>query len=336
MSLKSIAKLSLAWPFISFYWARQKAEQHWVNKCKKWNLPPDVGQVARLSILPLIDWYAARDGLATEPGVSYLVKTDSSTILFDLGYNKLKEHPSPLLRNMGSLGVGFEDIDTIVISHPHADHIGGDINQLKRTFSPSSRPVDLSRQAIFLPPGMSHPDYNTMQVVRPIKIAKGVISTGPIYSAQFILGNTLFPMGITPEQALVVDVKSKGVVIIVGCGHQGLPRILELVDQLFKKPIYGIIGGLHFPVTGSRMTALDGKLQVQRHFGTGKLPWRPITKQEVLSNISALKSYNPSIVSLSAHDSCDWSIDAFKDAFGPGYRDLKVGQEIKISSRSKK
>src|SRR6516162_3322103 len=35
-----------------------------------------------LEVLPLIDWYAAREDLETESGVSYLVQADDTTILF--------------------------------------------------------------------------------------------------------------------------------------------------------------------------------------------------------------------------------------------------------------
>ncbi|MEA3223531.1 MAG: MBL fold metallo-hydrolase [Thermodesulfobacteriota bacterium] len=328
--IKGMLGIAFLWPFISFYWGRQKADAFWEEKCKEWSLPKGIGTTKGLRVLPLIDWYTKDKNLATEPGVSYLIKTEKDAILFDLGYNVHNEHPSPLLRNMSRLGISLDDINAIVISHPHVDHIGGMKNQLKKTFSLTNDYIDLSDKDIFLPPGMSRSDLNTMQVYKPIKIAKGVISTGPIYSSQFLIGNTLFPMGITPEQALVVDVKDKGLIILVGCGHQGLDRILQLVDQLYKKPIYGVIGGLHFPVTKSRISKFGGKFQVQQYLGTGKLPWDPITKEEVMAQISNLKSYNPSLVSLSAHDSCDWSIEAFKDAFGPCYKELLVGEEIQI------
>lgn len=329
MILKAMAGILGLWPFIGFYWGKQKADIFWEEKCKAWSLPKGIGTTESLTILPLIDWYTKNGELTGEPGVSYLIKTDHNTILFDLGFNEHNEHPSPLLRNMSKLGISLDDIDTLVISHPHMDHVGGIKNQFKKTFSLSKEYVDLSDKVIFLPPGMTHPDFNVIQVHRPIRIARGVISTGPIYRSIF-LGGGLFPMGFTPEQALAINVKDKGTVIIVGCGHQGLDRILELVHQLFNKSIYGIIGGLHFPVTESRISKLDGKIQGQKLFGTGKLPWDPITKEEVMSQISNLKSYKPSLVSLSAHDSCDWSIETFKEEFGPNYRELVVGQKITI------
>ena len=64
-----------------------------------YNKLPDIGSVKNLSILPLVDFYADDSQLKTEPGVSYLIKADDTTILMDVGFNKKKEHPSPLIHN---------------------------------------------------------------------------------------------------------------------------------------------------------------------------------------------------------------------------------------------
>ncbi len=50
--------------------------------------------VKMLEVLPLVDWYAARDNLKTESGVSYLVQADDTTFLFDLGLNRNDEKTS--------------------------------------------------------------------------------------------------------------------------------------------------------------------------------------------------------------------------------------------------
>jgi hypothetical protein len=81
--------------------------------------------VKMFTVLPLIDWYAARDDLETESGVSYLVQADDTTILFDLGLNRKDKKEPPLLRNMERLGIDPADIDFVVLSHPHGDHAGG-------------------------------------------------------------------------------------------------------------------------------------------------------------------------------------------------------------------
>ena len=74
----------------------------------------------------MIDWQTANEYLMGEAGVSYLIKTDQSTILFDLGLNGKQSDPSPLLHNMKHIGVAVDDFDAIVvISHNHRDHVGG-------------------------------------------------------------------------------------------------------------------------------------------------------------------------------------------------------------------
>ncbi len=92
----------------------------------------DIGSVKNLSILPLIDFHTDNDKLKTEPGVSYLIKADDTTILMDVGFNKKKEHPSPLLQNIKTLGVSLNDVDLMFISHRHLDHVGGMQEQKKK------------------------------------------------------------------------------------------------------------------------------------------------------------------------------------------------------------
>jgi len=64
--------------------------------------------------------------------------------------------------------------------------------------------------------------------------------------------------------------------------------------------------------------------------GTGKLPWKPITMEELKQNIEFLKKRNPKIVALSAHDSSEVSLKAFHDEFPKVIRDINVGERIII------
>jgi hypothetical protein len=92
----------------------------------------DPGAVRALRVLPLIDWYEARDDLEAEGGVSYLVQADGTTILLDLGLNYRGGDRPPLLRNMARLELDPADVDFVVVSHPHLDHMGGMRNQLAK------------------------------------------------------------------------------------------------------------------------------------------------------------------------------------------------------------
>ncbi|MDD2353216.1 MAG: MBL fold metallo-hydrolase, partial [Atribacterota bacterium] len=57
--------------------------------------------------------------LIAEWGLSFLLKTEDSTILFDVGRN------ISACYNAQMLGINLNTIDKIVLSHSHPDHTGG-------------------------------------------------------------------------------------------------------------------------------------------------------------------------------------------------------------------
>ena len=283
------------------------------------------GTVKALSILPLIDYYTDNPNLKTEPGVSYLISADDTNILLDVGFNRKKEHPSPLLHNMKILGISESDIDMIFISHPHLDHVGGMTEQKEKTFSLSQGPVSLPTLPVYSPATISASRWNpgpAIQVITdPTILKKGIISIG-------VIPRYLFLMGYTLENSLAVNVSGKGIVLIIGCGHQTIERIIERTQALFDEPIYAIIGGLHYPVNGGRV--MIGPINIQRIVGSDRPPWVSIQESDVKSAIAAIKKVSPKIVALSPHDSSDWCIDQFKQAFKDTYVDVKVGEKIVI------
>ena len=104
----------------------------------------DLGTTRRLEVLPLVEWGTSNSALRGEPGVSYLVRTDRSTILLDVGANMQSSDPSPLQANMKTLGVDLAEVDTVLITHNHMDHVGGLANARARTFALGMQPVDLA------------------------------------------------------------------------------------------------------------------------------------------------------------------------------------------------
>lgn len=145
----------------------------------------------------------ANAGLTSGWGFSCLVETEEK-ILFDTGDDGEK-----LICNLRQLNIQPKSIAAVAISHNHWDHTGGLREFLK-----------LNNNAKVL-----HPKSFS----KPTEISPGVHSTGAL--GTFI-----------KEQSLVVNT-DEGNVVITGCAHPGLGKIINKAKQLGE--IYGVIGGFH-------------------------------------------------------------------------------------------
>ncbi len=281
----------------------------------------NLGSTKTLSVLPLVNWHTANKSLKGEAGVSYLIKTDNQTILFDVGFNRDGESPSPLQHNMEQLGVNLKDIDTLFLSHHHLDHSGGQGWVNKNTFSLGVEQVDLSGKKIFATTKLEYPNAQVTAIPNATVIGEGIASIGAISRQLF--------MGRIEEQALAINVQGKGLVLIVGCGHQTLPKILKQTEQVFDEPVYGLVGDLHYPVPMGRLSLLG--LNLQRIFASGDGPLEPIDQQTIDDEINMLKQLNPGVIALGGHDTSDEVIERFNNEFSQNYQYVQVGQWITIA-----
>lgn len=281
------------------------------------------GSIENLSILPIVEYYTENEQFSTEAGVSYYIKAGDKVILFDVGANSRKEHPSPLMKNMKLLDHNLGNLDLIYLSHLHLDHIGGMKDQKKSTFSISGGYVDLPEIPVYSPEPVRPSELNPGPIPEVIrnahKISDGIVSIGVIPKALYLMGYTL-------ENTIAFNLSGKGIVVVIGCGHQSIEKILERVALLFDEPVFGIIGGLHLPSGNGRMKI--GPIDLQSVVGADRPPWNGINKYDTEEAITAIQKANPSFIALSAHDSSDWTINRFKETFGERYHDLKVGREL--------
>lgn len=290
-------------------------------------LPPrmgDFGETRSLRITPLIDYHTARPDLVGEVGLSYLVETDEHRILFDVAHNAKGESPSPLERNMQTLGIELASIDTVFISHNHLDHVGGMQRQQEQSFSIGNEQAPLPHPDIrtFVPIAMTYPGLAPIVANEPMRIGPGIATTGTIPRHLVI--------GWIDEQSLAVNVAGLGVVVIVGCGHQPIPKLLRRYDQLFDAPLYGIIGGLHLPVPQGRLWMAG--LDVQRVFASGDGLFSPLAMAEIEDQLGLLKARQLGVIGVGGHDSSDEVIALFADEFGEAYRHVRVGQPIVVGA----
>ncbi|MGA2381098.1 MAG: MBL fold metallo-hydrolase [Spirochaetia bacterium] len=261
-----------------------------------------LGSTDSLEILPLVEATAAGPQYIAEHGVSYLVKTDSAVILFDLGFNNVEPNqPSPLMHNMARLGIRLEDIGTIVISHWHPDHVGRTAFWKQHTLSIAREQPSLEGKRVYVPSPTSYPGLSPVVSSSPTKIAEGVAIIGTLPFAE-----TMGDRGLPDrnwEQALAVNVAGRGVILIVGCGHPGVPKLVERAQAALGQPIVGVIGGLHL---------LGAPKAVINH------------------DIDLLRRLDVQAIGLSPHDSDAAVIDRFRREFPAAYCDVMVGHVIEF------
>ena len=246
----------------------------------------NLGEVERLSVLPLVERHTGGPGLLGEPGVSYLVKADGLTLLFDTGLGT--ERPGSALDcNLGALGVALAALDCVVLSHLHPDHVGGPKSMFRRTFSVGREHAVPQSLTVFVPTPMTYPRADMCVVDQARVIGPGVAVLPP-------LSRMLFWMGPIAEQALVVNVRGRGLVLITGCGHPEIERTLAAAETVVEAPVYAVVGGLHLPVH-----PLGTPLLPQAVLGSPNWPWRPINEDQARAVIHSIRERGPGLVALS-------------------------------------
>jgi 7,8-dihydropterin-6-yl-methyl-4-(beta-D-ribofuranosyl)aminobenzene 5'-phosphate synthase len=280
----------------------------------------DLDEVAEVSILPLVERLIPEgSGLNGEPGVSYLVRAGGTRVLFDSGLSGGKPE-SALAHNARMLGVPLGDLDAVVISHLHADHVGGLAAMRRRTFSFSADPLEPRGVPAHVPTQMHHPRADIAVTTGPRVIGPGMAVLPP-------LPRMLFWIGYVSEQVLVVNVAGFGLVLISGCGHPRIEQILGITERVLDVPIKAVVGGLHLPVHAARTPLVP-----QAVLGNPHPPWQPISERDAEHVLDEIQARGPRLVALSGHDSTPWTYDAFTARFGDRYRTLRAGEELRITA----
>jgi 7,8-dihydropterin-6-yl-methyl-4-(beta-D-ribofuranosyl)aminobenzene 5'-phosphate synthase len=283
----------------------------------------DIGEVEEVTLLPLVERLipegAAPGALRGEPGVSYLVRAGGVRLLFDTGLSGGQAR-SALAANAGQLGIDLSALDAVVISHLHADHVGGVRAMARRTFCFAAPPLEPRGVEAYVPAEMHHDRARVVRTVGPRVVAPGVAVLPP-------LPRMLFWLGPVAEQALVVNVRGFGLLLLTGCGHPQIERILGVTEHVLDVPIRGVVGGLHLPVH-----PLGTPLVPQAVLGSPNWPWRPISERDAGHVLDEITARGPELVALSSHDSTLWAYGAFAGRFGDRYRTLRVGEELRVAA----
>lgn len=161
--------------------------------------------------------------LAVEWGFSALVEYKGHTVLFDTGLDGLS-----LLGNMEVLGVNPQVIEADVLSHEHGDHTGGLQHLLATGIQPE---IYIPASTASMVTQEQREQYKIVEVSYPVEILPGMFSTGE-------LGGSM------PEQRLVVETP-EGIVVITGCAHPGIVRMVLRASEIVDGEIALVVGGFH-------------------------------------------------------------------------------------------
>jgi 7,8-dihydropterin-6-yl-methyl-4-(beta-D-ribofuranosyl)aminobenzene 5'-phosphate synthase len=232
------------------------------------------------------------DALIAEPGFSALVRIETGerrrTLLFDSGVSV-----DGMVENMRRLELAPDEIELIVLSHGHWDHITG-LEGLARTLGRARLPAMIhpefwSRRRIRFPgldpaelPATSRAALEGLGLTIVEERQPSFLLDGAALITGEVDRTTEFETGfaghealrggvweadplILDDQALVMSLGERGLVVLSGCGHAGIVNTVRYAQRLTGiEKIAAIIGGFHLsgpmfePIIGPTVDALAG------------------------------------------------------------------------------
>jgi 7,8-dihydropterin-6-yl-methyl-4-(beta-D-ribofuranosyl)aminobenzene 5'-phosphate synthase len=243
-------------------------------------LMADMGAARRVSMgrtprvpAPQFEQEETVAGLVAEHGFAALVTTRrgaaSHTVLFDTGVS-----PNGLADNLERLTLDSSSIEAVVLSHGHFDHAGGfpGLARLRRRqgLPITVHPLVWTRRRIVFPglpewqlPTLSRSaleaeGFEVIERRQPsLLLDSGVLVTGEVdRTTDFETGMRFHeahrgsdwepdPL-ILDDQALIVNVRDRGLVVLTGCGHAGVVNICRYALRLTAvNRLAAVLGGFH-------------------------------------------------------------------------------------------
>ncbi len=230
-------------------------------------------------------------GLMAEHGFSALVTVrrnhTTTSLLFDTGLS-----PDAMVTNADRLGVDLSQIQAVVLSHGHFDHAGGLAaltgKRGTRSLPMVVHPMIWARRRLAIPgrepdelPTLSKraiegEGFSVIERREPSLLVDGcVLITGEVdRTTDFERGMPAAHQSWTgtewrhdplvlDDQALVVHLRGRGLMVLTGCGHAGVINIVRQAQRLTAVPrLHALLGGLHLsgptfePIIGPTVSAL--------------------------------------------------------------------------------
>jgi 7,8-dihydropterin-6-yl-methyl-4-(beta-D-ribofuranosyl)aminobenzene 5'-phosphate synthase len=242
---------------------------------------------------PLITEGNVTRGLLADHGFSLLLEVSQGSerhqMVLDAGWVDVA-----VPFNLETLGISLRKVEAVILAHGHLDHFGGLLRLYKDGIVPNTAPLLLHPDA-FLQRFLAFPDGRTARMPqltrRPFQHLGVTIQET---KAPLLIGGDLtlltgeiervtdFEVGFPPgrkfengeikpdtlvldEQAVVFNVKEKGLVVVTSCSHPGIINTLLYAQKLTgEKKIYAVIGGFH--LTGPWQSFIDRTVTEMKKF----------------------------------------------------------------------
>ena len=164
------------------------------------------------------------EGLQTAWGFGCVIELPETTVLFDTG----GDGPT-LLSNMRELGIDPADVDLVVLSHIHGDHVGGLADFLARN----------SEVTVCVPPSFPEAFKEAVRAT-----GAGILDVEPGQRlADHVYTTGEMGAGVK-EQALILEAEP-GLIVITGCAHPGVVEMVAEAKRLMDRDIELVFGGFH-------------------------------------------------------------------------------------------
>lgn len=262
-------------------------------------LLPDDGPAKRIGLIEHFDPRATRP--QAENGIAFLVRTQrrgrSRTVLFDTSLTA-----PVLLHNFDAVGQSPNELSAVVLSHGHPDHHGGLaglLDSLCHAVPVLVHPDAFAPRYLRLPDGAIAPHYNyelTPAAIEarggaltanagPVEVLDGVWATGAIErrvdfertGQQGELDAGLFRLGadgrieadsVPDDQALVINVRGAGLVVLTGCSHAGVINSVQAACELTGVDrVHAVMGGFHLGFPGIPKEKVDQTIDAMKRIG---------------------------------------------------------------------
>jgi len=210
-------------------------------------------------ITVLYDAFGKDPAMIKDWGFAAYIEYGGKRILFDTGNNA-----EIFAHNVKAKGVDLTKLDFVVASHRHGDHTSGlnyllSVNPGVKIYAPKENfgvfgaalPGTFFKRNESLPPEMRYFDGKppeTMRFGTPWPQGKftwvaETMEVAPGFHLILLKG----PWGVdleVMEIALAIDTP-EGVVLVVGCSHPTIEKIVEATKAKIDKPIHLVVGGTH-------------------------------------------------------------------------------------------